>query len=319
MKPRFDIQVMAQVSKMYYNYKLTQDEIAKKFNISRSLVSLILAEAREYGIVEILVKDPTENNEELSGYFIDKFGLKGCYVVPTSVKNIKLLTRIIASQGAAFCERLMKSDTTIGIAWGTTCFEFMQAFENKGDLSNIDVVPLIGESNRHTSEYHLSEIVRMFAEKLNGTPFYLHAPAIAETIEDQSLYMKSLGMQTIRKKWKDLDLAIISAGATPEYFFSSYKSDSKYILKIIKNSPDMAVGDICGRRYNLNGKFLNNDYNRRVIAINENSLRNTEKIICIAAGEHKIFSIVGALRTALIHYLVIDENTALKIKDIVNS
>lgn len=67
MKPRFDLQVMAQVSKMYYNNRLTQDEIAKKMDSSRSLVSLILAEAREYGIVEIIVKGPTENNKDLFG------------------------------------------------------------------------------------------------------------------------------------------------------------------------------------------------------------------------------------------------------------
>lgn len=319
MKPRFDLQVTAQVSKMYYNYKLTQDEIAKKMDFSRSLVSLILTEAREYGIVEIIVKDPTENNKELSEHFISKFDLKDCYVVPTSITEIKLLTRIIAAQGAAFSEKLMKSDTTVGIAWGTTCFEFMEAFENRGDLNNINVVPLIGASNRHASEYQLSEIVRIFAEKLNGTPSYLHAPAIAETIEDQSLYMKSSGMQAIIKKWRNLDLAIISAGATPEYFFSSLKPDAKHMLEIIKNSPDRAVGDICGRRYNLDGDFLNNDYNRRVLGINENSIRNTEKVICVASGEHKVFSIVGALRTGLIHYLVIDENTALNVKEIIGN
>jgi DNA-binding transcriptional regulator LsrR (DeoR family) len=195
----------------------------------------------------------------------------------------------------------------------------MQALENKENLRNINVVPLIGASNRHASEYQLSEIVRMFAEKLSGIPSYLHAPAIAETIEDQNLYMKSSDMQAIIKKWMHLDFAIISAGATPEYYFSSLKPDAKHMLEIIKNSPDRAVGDICGRRYNLDGEFLNNDYNRRVIAINENSLRNAENVICVAAGEHKVFSIIGALRTALVHYLVVDENAALKVKDIIEN
>jgi len=33
-------------------------------------------------------------------------------------------------------------------------------------------------------------------------------------------------------------------------------------------------------------------------------------VMCIAAGAHKVMSILGVLRTGIIHYFVTDENTA---------
>jgi DNA-binding transcriptional regulator LsrR (DeoR family) len=318
-KTRFDIQEMVQVSRMYYVEGLTQDTIAKELDFSRSLISMILAEAREHGIVQIIVKDPSENNIELARYFEEQYGLENCLVVPTSVTSTRLLIKIIAAQGAALAESKMESHTTVGIAWGMTCFEFMQSFKNEKDICDINVVPLIGGSNRATSEYQLNEIVRMFAEKLNGAPSFIYAPALAESIEDHDLYMKSAYMRSIADKWRYLNMAIISAGATPEYYSSSIQFEPKVMIDILKTDPEKAVGDFCARRYNINGAFLDNDYNKRVMGIGEESLRNAEKVMCVAAGNHKIFSIIGALRSGLLNYLVLDENMAISVKEILEA
>lgn len=97
MKARYDIQLMVQVSKMYYMEGLTQEKIAKQLGISRSAISMILSEAREYGIVQIKIKYPKNNLEEVSKEFIAKFNLKDCLVIPTRIDSQHLITRVVAS------------------------------------------------------------------------------------------------------------------------------------------------------------------------------------------------------------------------------
>lgn len=313
METRHDIHILVQVAQMYYMDGLTQEKIAKELGISRSAISMILTEAREFGIVDIKVKNPQINHDELSGKMIDKFGLSKCYVIPVNAKLQRILTKIVSSQGAAIVGNEIKNHSTLGVAWGTTCYECMSAFRNADNVFDVNVAPLIGGTNRIASEYQLNEMVRMMAEKLQGMPLLMYAPAIAETIEDKNLYMKSVYMQSIVKTWQELDVALISVGAPPEYYNSKLQFDAEEAKYEFESDPARPVGDICARRFNMNGEFLNNEYNQKIIGIGEKELRDAGKVICVAAGEHKVLSILGALRGNIIDILVTDENTASRV------
>ncbi len=309
MKARYDIQLMVQASKMYYIGGMTQEQIAKQLGISRSSVSMMLSEAKDFGIVEISIKDPKNNVQDVADEFIKRFSLKGCLVIPTAIDDIHMITRIVASQGADYAEDLLRSHTTIGIAWGTTCYDFMMSFTNRNKLNDINVVPLIGGTSRISSEYQLNEMVRMFSEKLHGTPSFIYAPAIAESIEDKELYMQSISMKSIIEKWDNMDVAIVSAGAPPEFYDNRMVFDIAQKQQYERNE-SRVIGDICARRFNLKGEFINNEYSARIMGIDDEKLRRIKNVICIAAGKHKLLSIIGALRTNVIDYFVTDENTA---------
>lgn len=319
MKARYDIQLMVQVSKMYYMEGLTQEKIAKQLGISRSAISMILSEAREYGIVQINIKYPKNNLEEVSKEFIAQFNLKDCLVIPTRIDSQHLITRVVASQGAYFAEKVLKNHSTVGIAWGSTCYEFMISFANEIKLRDINVVPMIGGTSRISSEYQLNEMVRMFAEKLQGSPSFIYAPAIAESVDDKELYMQSMSMKSIVEKWNMMDAAIVSAGAPPEFYNNRMVDNPEQIKPVYDAGEDKVVGDICARRFNIQGKFLNNSYNMHIVGIDEDNLRRIQNVICIAAGRQKVLSIIGALRTGVIDYLVTDESTARRVLDLLDA
>ena len=48
-----DIKQLAKIARMYYEEDMTQAAIARKLNMSRSLVSKLLTKARDKGIVPI--------------------------------------------------------------------------------------------------------------------------------------------------------------------------------------------------------------------------------------------------------------------------
>lgn len=319
MDPRYDETLMVKCAEMYYLEGYTQSVIAKQFGLSRSSVCMILSDARDYGIVEINIKNPKRYNEGLAKDLMEKFPcLQKCFVVPTSITSIDILTKIIASQGASVAENELASHSTLGVAWGTTVYEFMQSFKNESNLNDIEVIPLIGGTNHVSSEFQLNEMVRKLAKKLQGTPTFIYAPAYAESIEDKNLYMKSQSMQNLAEKWTHMDSAIVSVGSLPEYYNNKVLFDPFVIKTVFEQDVNRAVGDICGRRFNFMGQFLSDDHNRKLIAIKKEDLLAINKVICIAAGNHKVLSIIGGLRTDTINTLITDENTANMVLDISN-
>jgi DNA-binding transcriptional regulator LsrR (DeoR family) len=316
VKAKPDKQIMAQVANLYYISEYTQEQIAKEFDISRSSVSEILSEARKAGIVEIRIKEPGKNNTTLAEKLTNRFDLERCFVMPTGELSRSDLLKKVAQQGAMITAQELKSHSVLGVAWGATCYECMVSFKNLKNLSDVQVVPLIGGTNRISSEFQLNEMVRIMAEKLKGTPTFINAPALVDNMEEKQLFMKSIDMKWLAGKWKNLDIALIGVGGPPEYYESETEYDRITSKELYYDSPFRAVGNICGRRYNIYGQFLQNDYNERILGIDEKELRKTPVIICIAAGTHKVLSILGALNCKIISYLIIDEITANSLLEI---
>ena len=68
--------LLVHVAQLYYQQNLNQSEISKIVGLSRPTVSRMLEEAREVGIVEIIVHDPIRKNHDLSARLRDQLGLR---------------------------------------------------------------------------------------------------------------------------------------------------------------------------------------------------------------------------------------------------
>ena len=159
----------------------------------------------------------------------------------------------------------------------------------------------------------------LFAEKVRGVPTFIYAPHQAETMEDKQLYTKSMYMQDILSKWKQMDTVIISVGAPPEYYAGQAHADPFELRERFKESPNRPVGDIVARRITYDGRFLEADFDNRLLAVTESDLRNAKKVICAACGRHKVLSIIGALRMGFIHSFITDAETARVVIDLLDS
>jgi deoxyribonucleoside regulator len=304
-----DLQKIVNVARMYYEQGLKQEDIARKVKISRASVSLILTEARRKGIVEITIKDPLQDDTELSASLAREFRLQRCLVVPTAIRESDILIDLTASRAAEVFNEETRNGDTVGIAWGRTCYAFMSTYQSKSHPQGTRVIPLIGGSNRNLKRYQLNEMVRLFAEKLKGTPTFIHAPALPASREDFELYMGSSSMKEMLHLWKKIDVAVVSVGAPP---VSQEFDGSKVILnrKKVSTAAHLPVGDMCARYFDIGGHFLESEEYRRVIGIPVESLRAIRKIICVVGGIEKAYSLLAALKTGLINILVTDEQTA---------
>lgn len=309
MRNKVDKQLLYNVARMYYVEGKKQDEIAAIVERSRSSISMFLTEARKEGIVEIRLRNPMGNNDELSSVFEGEYGLKKCYVVPTAVKGTDLLIKLVAERTIDVFNELLEEQDTVGVAWGRTCYEFMSQYYGDHDYVKLNVVPLIGGSNRPMKRYQLNEMVRDFAEKLSATPHFIHAPAIADSDDDMKLYQNSAMMKRIQTRWTELNLAVVSIGVQS---FDSALGETGTFGGQLADAPEFkeAVGDICGWPISADGEFLSGSATDLLLACTPEQMTNAEKIIGLVAGVEKRHSIIAGLKTGIFDYLIMDEQTA---------
>ena len=71
-----------------------------------------------------------------------------------------------------------------------------------------------------------------------------------------------------------------------------------------------AVGDVCGRFYDLAGREVGSVVNQRVLAVTLDDLRSVPTVAGIAAGPEKALGILGALVGLIIDVLLCDRQAA---------
>jgi deoxyribonucleoside regulator len=229
------------------------------------------------------------------------------------VQDIPVLRKLVAQRAVDLVNQLVENQMTIGLAWGRTCYEFVSHFRTDKSLNGISVLPLIGGSDQTASYYQLNEMVRVLADKLNGTAQFIHAPAITFTREEREVFDKTPTMKMIRDKWSQMDLAVTGIGFAPtsrgldrETYIGEHELHKQLIA-------DMAAGDICARYFEESGKIIRGDIYDLVIGVPVEVLKETKQVICIAVGKDKVEAITGALRTGIIDTLITDERTGMAV------
>jgi DNA-binding transcriptional regulator LsrR (DeoR family) len=308
MSSRLDVQLVVKVAQMHYLDGLKQEDIAKQIGISRSLISMILTEAKERGIVEITVRDPFLNDEEMSCELASYYPGTKFTVIPTSSRDATARRKLVAQRAADILAHGLRDGEVLGLAWGRTCLELVSTFRPPEEV-DVAVVPLIGGSSQTAPYFQINEMVRMLAERMGGTPYFIHAPALVSSREERDLHLNSSSMQGIRQKWKRMDVLVTAIGSRggDQTDRESYMGEIEIFRHLDARD---AVGDICARYFDRRGKFIVDDYYERVVGIPVEGLKAAKTAVCMACGVEKAEAIVGALKTGVAKQLVMDEPTA---------
>ena len=113
--------LLVQVARLYYEHNLSQNDIAKKVNLSRPYISKLLNEAKREGIVKIEIKDPIMTESLIERRMREYFGLKKVIVVP-KVEDISPLQQV-GEAAARYLNQIIQSGDVIGFSWGETVYE----------------------------------------------------------------------------------------------------------------------------------------------------------------------------------------------------
>lgn len=139
------IQKMVEIAKMYYEENLTQNDIAKRLGVSRPLVSKMLADAREAGIVTIQIKSPFVSNEFLMEEIKKIYNIDGGMVIPQSDTDY-LTDQVILNNIISYINNDLKKYKKFGLGWGKIISDLVQKLEISEKKIELEgyVCPLVG-------------------------------------------------------------------------------------------------------------------------------------------------------------------------------
>jgi deoxyribonucleoside regulator len=307
MNERLDLTTtLVEVAHYYYEENLSQQEIADRLNVSRSLIALYIKKARDQGIVRIEIVDPKNNLEGIGALLQQKYDLHHVSVVPSAHNSLTLTRRALGNATARFVDEILRDGDVFGLGWGRTMME-MANLMAPARPKRIDVIPLLGESGYTGSYTQLNQVILQIARAYSATPYFLLAPILVGThaLRD-ALLQDAVAIQVV-ERWENLSIACVGIGSVPPADGQIVYIGEENISKLIKAD---TIGDICARYFDRQGRFINGEQDERMIGVSLSQLQKARHVIAVAGGAEKASAVIGALRTHLISDLFVDETLA---------
>ena len=300
------------ISYMYFRKDMSQSDIAERLGLSKVAVSRILQRAKKYNIYVVDVKLPFDRNDKLENILKERYNLKDAVVVkkPESVKEG--ISKYLGKVGAFYLNLTVKDNCIIGIGIGHTIGHLVNALMPM-KMKNVFVVQLQGGLT-NVEYYNPFSIVQKICEKLDAQGTYITSSAIVNSKEQRDLiiHKPSIG-EPIYEIWQRCDKALFGIGTIDKSSFIVPNIIGKKEIEEIKRIG--SVGNIMGHCFNLEGEFLKNELEEKLVSIPVNMIFNIPERIAIAGGNEKVYAIKGALSSGIITILMTDEKTA---KEIIN-
>lgn len=293
-----------QIAKLYYIDKISQKKLANMYKKSTATISRAIQEAEELKIIEIKVRNIGGTKKKLENEIKNKYGLKNVIVSYVPQNDEKLIKKVIGKNAASYIDKLMVDNVKVGIAWGTSIYEMIK-FLNSKPVKNMKVIDLIGSLGNLFYNTSASELAKKFAYNFSAENYFLNSLAIVQNKKTKDFLIKEVEIKEVFEIIKKIDVSIISIGSVN--INSSILKNLKYGQKIIDNAKNAgAVGDICLRYFDVNGKRVSTDFDNRVIGIDLDDYRRIKNKVCISGGLEKFGAIKAALKSNLIDTLITD-------------
>lgn len=305
-----DRRLLTEMASMYYEEGAKQSEVAKRFNISRSLVSKYLAKARALGLVEIIIHDDTAHPYRLLEEKIaEKFALQE--VICIAPTGVELLNKRIGITAAKYLARILQPNQKVGVSAGTVVHEAAMNFSPKSQMESVKFVPLVGGLGQQHMALQANVVCELFAKKSDGMAVELHAPITVDSAQAKQVFMEQSFIKQVFDEAKSVDVALVGIGGLPAYstMTKTYLlADSDQLQ--VELSDRKVAGDICYNFIDEEGNLAACTWNDRVLAIDLEDLKKIPTRIGVSGGKEKIGGIQAALKGGLVNVLITDEETA---------
>lgn len=310
------LQQMIRIAKLYYELGWGQIDIAEHEGISKSTVSRMLQKAFDMGYIKVTIDYPVQTIESLNEELKSKFSLKEVFVTPVIVENEKLIMNDTCKALADRLENYLGDEMIVGVSWGRTmsCLaDHLQPMK----IKKIKVVQLNGAISQRMSATGASKIVDSLAKAGNGDGFILPVPVLVDSEEIANTMKRDSYIKSILDLAEAAPVHIFSIGSIAKdsiLYQEGFFTDEEYKYMLDRG----AVGDICSRYFDIEGKLISREQDKRTMGISPQILKTKPCKIAIVTGRKKVPALLGALRGQFIDILYTDELTAkelLKLAD----
>ncbi|WP_024484498.1 sugar-binding transcriptional regulator [Serratia fonticola] len=309
-----DNELLTEIAVAYYQDEITQEEIAKKFGISRIKVGRLLKRAKEEGIVEITVRYHPVFSTRLEQQMLERFSLSRA-LIALDHQDEEEQRRQVAALVSGYLAMTLKDDMVLAVGQGRNVAAIADHVGSVAPKS-CKFICGIGGTHRPGDAINADHISRRLAKKFGGSSETLYAPAYVENRALKEAFMQNGTIKETLDRARKADVALVGIGDMNE---NSYMVKLGWFTphEIIDASLNQGViGDIAGYDFfNAQGMHVDTVMNDRVIGLSIDELRKIPCVIAIASENTKALAILGALRTGAIDIIA---TSALNIRTILN-
>ncbi|MFE7062679.1 sugar-binding transcriptional regulator [Sutcliffiella sp. NPDC057660] len=303
IQDKFTENLLIKVAWYYYKDNLTQNEIAKTLEISRTKVVRLLERARMEGVVQFHIRGMGTNCLSMEKEFKDAFSLANAFIIPTP-PNMEDLSDSLSRAASQYLHHKLQPDDLIGLGWGKAVSRTIDYLTLDPNL-NVCVVTLTGGVNYYLHNRSSTDrgMEKFHHISIIPAPFLASSEEMAESFLSEPSIKEILELGTLSKY-----ILVGIGGVSPDATIIQEEKMTLNELTFIKQQH--AVGDILGQFYDREGKVIALPHHKRLIGLNINRLKEMNNVLAVAGGEKKLDAIYGALKGGYIHTLVTDETTA---------
>ena len=292
---------------LYYKEEKTQDEISKLWGLSRFKISRTLKEARRRGLVTITIHDPNIELVQTESELAKKSSLQQTIVVKVNEFSGESVLDQVGKAAANYLGDILPNYRTLGVTWGSTVYHVVHHLEpvRVKDL----VLVQIGGGLGTIEGVDNNTLTMTLGQKLGARAHVIPAPVIVRNREIRDTLFKEKKIQETLAIARKADLVLFGLGMIgPDRLL--WKSGFLTKADAAKLKEAGAVGAVCGRFFDANGKQCWNELDDRTIGLNLEELRKIKHKICVVTGKEKSDIIRAALKGKLLDVLITDDATA---------
>ena len=234
---------------------------------------------------------------ELESRLTEALSIDRVIITPTEGT---LMVKKLGFAAAKLLQELLEPDSVVAISGGST----MAAVAEEMPILpfNPTVVPARGGVGA-VVEYQANVIASVLAERLRGTYKMLHLP---DGLSQDSLHM----LMTCEPQIKEIgdlisrtDVLLFGIGTAMRM------ADQRHIADEVRKQlvDNHAVGEALGQYCDMDGKLI---YSTNNIGLSLHDVAKVPNVIAVAGGQEKASAIIGVMRACQKGILIIDEQAA---------
>ncbi|MEY5100442.1 MAG: hypothetical protein RJA36_3161 [Pseudomonadota bacterium] len=303
------LEELTRLATLYYVDGQTQDELSRRFGISRATVGRMLRRAQDLGIVEIRVQHHPTLTVDLERELIRRFGIKRA-ILSVDHADADKQRAILAGAVATWLDRNLSDGSIVAVGMGRNV-SAVSEHAMSATRRNATFVCAIGGSYRGGQTMNPDHICRRLASRFGGESETLYAPAMVDDPAVRSALLENDTVRQTLEKARRSDVALIGIGDMSE--------DSNMVRmgwfsaeEIAAAKRSGAVGDMMGYDFiDLHGRPALTPIQGRVVGLSGSDLGRIPNVIAIAAESSKGTAVLGALRTGTIDTLATTASIAM--------
>ncbi|WP_373236276.1 sugar-binding transcriptional regulator [Cohaesibacter celericrescens] len=296
----------ARVAWLYFNGGQTQQEIAKRMNITRLKVNKIIGQVRLSGHVQVNVNLPLTDCIELADKMSERYGLMETVVVP-DLDDYMEQKRVIGEAAGTLASGLIEGrDMGVGIGSGRTLSFAVRSVQARPKFDSW-VVGLTGGVTSGSASNSFG-VATTFAHMLGVECHYLTAPIYCVNPESRNALLLNDEITDVLARTEIADIGIVSCG-------NLELETSLTQIRVVKDNFDAvlklgAVGEFMGYFLNAYGEPIDHFLNNSVIALPPDKMKLKPISILVSGGLRKIPIMRAILRGGYVNRLVTNESVA---------